>query len=367
MKKIVIIYSALLIGSFSLSAMQQTAAKNHGAINYQNHEERIKKMENHLQLDNRYYDHLSSYSANMFLNAECLYWTAENEGFQIGFNFPKGEDNFLELTSLERAFHYGPGFRIGLGYKPHIDWDLYLSYTYFHHTSKDKFSGDIYPYGIGIQGRIAHIESSLKIKYDILDLELGRFFHVGQTLSLRPHIGLIGGWIKQIGTNRGSGLIDESPDPLQPFPPIYVNYHEKIWLIGPRAGFDLELFFSKNYGFSLYGSLSGALVYENINYNRIATSSTQTGGIHSTINSATKNKDELVGTLQSSIGLSWGDFLTDSEDVALNIRAGWECNIWFDQYTPNDLVVYEKGAYSVMDITENLVLQGFVLSTRIDF
>jgi len=368
MKKIAyLICSAFLLSGISLSAMQQTAAKNHGT-QYQNHEERMKKVEDHLQMDTRYYDHLSSYVANMYLNAEFLYWAGENEGFGIGFNTIDAENTIIILN---RDFEYGPGFRVGLGFKPLIDWDMYFSYTRFHHSTKKKFSGSLFPLNVPMSGQIERMKSSFKIKYDILDLEFGRPFHVGQTLAFKPHIGLRGGWIKQEGYNAGFDNI-EPPSPGDPVAPISISYYEKLWTIGPRAGFEADLFFSKNYGFNIYGNFSGALMYANVEYigKHTYTEYPDTPVPFTLIG---PKRDDLIAALQCAIGLAWGDFLTEGEDVALQIRAGWECNYWWDLYSSLEFVYFEHappgaiGDTSAQDITESLLLQGLTVSARLDF
>jgi len=351
----------------NLSAMQ-TSNKN-GKSSYQNHEERINKMENHLQLDNRYYDHLSSYNVNMYFVGEFLYWSGENEGFGIGLDQSQssGEDADQTFLILNRDFEYSPAFRVGLGFKPFVDWDMYFSYTRFHHTSKKKFSGEIRTVGfLTLDEVIGRVDSSFKIKYDILDLEFGRPFHVGQTFSVKTHVGLRGGWIKHYGSNAG---FDDTgtPGPTDPTTPIYLNNTEKSWLIGPRAGFDAEYFFSKNYGFSIYGAFSGTIAYANVDlYNQSLTSSTTGGILTSTVFKA-NDKDDLFTNLQCSIGLGWGDFLTEEENVALRIRAGWEMNYWWDQYSSPEVYIIDGDPFSVQDLNEALLLQGFVLSGRLDF
>ena len=364
MKKLILVCSALLIGSFSVSAMQQTTLDKHrGDTSYQNHEERIKKMESHLQLDNCYYDHLSSYAANMYLNAEFLYWAAENEGFYVGSSAPGDSPPFTEIY---RDFDYGPGVRIGLGFKPPIDWDLYLSWTYFKNTSKEKFAGELLMFNTPVRP-LGRIESSLTIKYNILDLEFGRPYHIGQTFSVRTHVGLRGGWIKNNGRNDGYDAA--APTPSDQYSPTYFSFKEKYWLIGPRAGFAADLFFSKDYGFSLYGNFSGALMYGKLNSNFItvwtnypALDLAYFGPI------IISDKNDVLANMQCALGLAWGDFITDDDSVALCIRAGWEFNYWWDMYNPREYFWFESdGDTSLQHITEAMYLQGLVVSARLDF
>ena len=269
---------------------------------------------------------------------------------------------------LKRDFDYGPAFRVGVGFKPCLDWNIYLSYTRFHHTSKEKYTGDLKPLGVAINEQVYRIDSSFKIKYDILDLEFGRPFHVGQTFTIRPHIGLRGGWIKQVGNNVGYEHL-ATPVPPEPTTPVYFDNSEKAWVLGTRAGFDIELFFSENYGFSLYGALSGAIMYANVDtlYQGRSTNTAPLPVYYSFLMKE-NNKDELFVTLQSSLGLSWGDFLTESEDVALCIRAGWEFNYWWDQYASlEQFAIQADRPLSFQELNEGLLIQGLTVSARLDF
>jgi len=363
MKKIVYLFcSAFLLSGISLSAMQQTAAKNHGAIYYQNHEERMKKVEGHLQMDTRYYDHLSSYAANMYLVGEFLYWTGENGGFATCFD-TADDDNTVFI--LNRDFDYGPGFRVGLGFKPPVDWDMFFSYTHFHHTSKEKHTGNLYPYGVPMRGQMARLKSSFKTKYDMLDVEFGRFFHVGNTLAFKPFFGARGGWIKQKGLSAGYDAFSV-PSPGDPTTPLHYSHDEKLWVIGPRAGFDADLFFSKNYGFSLFGKFSGALLYGQAShrYYSFVTQYQDDPQIQIVIE---KDRDDLIASLQCAAGISWGDFLTEGEDVALCLRVGWEANYWWDMYSPLQFFYFEPDERSLQTVSEALLMQGLTVSARLDF
>jgi len=365
MKKLITI-CFLLIGCVSLSAMQQTTLDKHGKSNYQNHEERLSKVEKHLQLDNRYYDHLSSYNANLYLTAEFLYWTAENEGWFPGDNVIEGLDDGFVGELLTRDLDYGPGVRVGIGFKPPIDWNLYLSWTYFDHNSKENFSGVLQMPNSQV-GHCGRIISSLKIKNNLLDLEFGRPFHIGNTFNFRAHAGLRGGWLKYKGSNTQLDDIDVSGNWTTP---SYVTFEDKYWLIGPRAGFDVEFFFSKDWGFSLYGNFSGALLYDHLDHHFLIRWTSTTTGITQDVIDLKGKQNDLLPTIQCALGLSWGDFITNDESIALNIRAGWEANYWWDHFNAVQYIIITGPAIpdtTVQSITEATIIQGLVVSARLDF
>jgi len=368
MKKIVIFCSFLLIGCFSLTAGQHPTLGKKRGTEYQNHEERLCKVEKHLQLDTRYYDYLSSYAANMYFNAELLYWTAENNGW-FGFSQSEGSEPGDPTYSLTRDFDYGPGVRLGVGFKTCYDWDIYIGWTYFDHTSKDSRTGDLSQ--LTTPMRFERGKEEYKVKYNILDLELGRAFHAGSTLTFKPHIGLRGGWLHQSGYTEGDGLISKPTTGNWPnlSTPVVNEFYEKPWLLGLRAGFDTNLYFGKS-GISVYGSLAGALVYAKtkLNYQQKLFVIDQ-GEVLPLVNQTINELNDIFSNLQLALGLAWADFLTQEENVALNIHAGWEANYWWDQYTSPALAFLRPDGdeFGIYFIPQPIIMQGLVVGARLDF
>ena len=359
MKKILFIIS-VIFSIASLQAMQQSFGSEKTSVHL-DHEQRIGKIEKHLQLDINYYDYLTTYSTNMYVMGDFLYWTTENNGW-LGYYKSSTNGGDMIGSFHNRDFDWSPGFRIGVAAKTPLDWDVLLNYTRYHHTSTDIESGYLFMSFTAIP--IGYVQTNLKVKSDIVDLEFGRPFHVGQTLSLKSHIGLRGGWIKEIGENTARD--DLSPAPGSYTTPIFVHFQDKFYLIGPRAGIETDLIFSKTYGFSLYGNLAGALMYGRVksilsNY----VTETATGNNHLYYRSPMKDSD-LKATLQCGFGFSWGDFITDDDSAAFRIRAGWEANYWWNmiyQYQVDATI----GFPSLQNYNEPLIFQGFVLNTRLDF
>jgi len=363
MKKMVILCSALLIGCFALSAGQHpTLNKKHGT-QYQNHEERLSKVEKHLQLDTKYYDYLSSYAANMYINADFLYWTAENDAWFHGQLSSGTEPGSGPVWPLVRKLEYGPGVRLGLGFKTCYDWDIYGSWTYLDNKTNLTTTGGLHSI-LYIPLNVNKVATQYKIKYNMLDLELGRAFHAGNTLSLRPHIGLRGGWINQ------SGFINADEDLTVPIgtitTPIVVNFSEKTWVIGPRAGFDTNLYFG-NTGLSIYGNLAAALLYGKIDANVVVdVYYAPAAAIAPLFDYRIRDDQDIFSTLQIALGLAWGDFVNDNESVALNVHAGWEANYWWNQFQA-PLLIWSGSSPASSTVTEPIIMQGLVVGARLDF
>ena len=365
MKKLFSIF-ALLAFAFSLSAMQMQKKQDTTDTTYVvQHEERLQKVENHLQMQANYYDHLPSYAANMYVNVDILIWAAENRGWPYCFapTEPNADGPFVQI--LNRSFDWDPGFRFGLGWKTSYDWDLFVNYTRFHTTVKDSTRNDT-----GLMGAFTSVQflrciSQFKLGYDMIDAEIGRPFHVGATLAFKPFIGVRGGWIKQKGINK---YLDAAgpPQPDRGSPPASATWNEKDWVVGPRTGISIDYLFGQS-GFGFYGNLAAALLYGECEVT-LKGYDTRNGVNNLAVDLPIPNHSLLKANLETGFGLSWGDFI-DKENLALRIRLGWEASMWFDM--SKIFILYggggDGGEVFGYEPNHPLIMQGGVINARLDF
>ena len=356
MKKLFSIFF-LMLGCISLTAMQQ-ATTGQRQTAYESMQQQINEIKDQLQIDTKYYDYLPTYAANCYFSVDALVWTATNNGWPYVSKRTLNVD-FTDYFISQRKFDYDPGLRLGFGVKTCYDWDIFLQWTYFNSKHSDSLTDEDGLLSEFIYGTFTHIYSAWRLKYNMIDLEIGRAFHGARTLAIKPFIGLRGGWLRQKGHNKADGVYN--PGSLFEVPSTVIG-KEKNWLIGPRTGVNIDYFFG-NTGLSFYGNLAGALLYadgdaivESWN-TRIAT-----GVLEQTDRYASKF-DDLKATLQVAFGLSWGDFV-DEQDVGLRVRAGWEANYWWNQY---DQYVFIQDDGPVNKPNEPLILQGATINVRIDF
>jgi len=346
----------LLLGCVSLFAMQQVTTGQKQTA-YESLQNQINEIKDQLQIDTKYYDYLSTYAANCYASVDALVWTATNHGWPFVAKHTITGD-FTDFSSSNRKFEYDPGIRLGFGVKTCYDWDIFVQWTYLNSKHADSLTDENGLVSEYIHNTFTHIHSTWRLKYNMIDVEIGRAFHGARTLSIKPFIGLRGGWLRQKGHNKADGVYGLPTDFSVPGETIG---KEKTWLVGPRTGLDIDYFFG-NTGLSFYGNLAAALLYAEadsviIGWNtRVAT-----GDFEMTDRYAFKF-DDLKATLQVAFGLSWGDFV-DEQDIGLRIRAGWEANYWWNQY--EEYVYYPQGpAYRP---NEPLILQGATINVRLDF
>ena len=131
---------------------------------------------------------------------------------------------------------------------PHDGWDMNVNYTDFRPSASDDAKGSIplllyhqQPVALPL---VASANAHWDIDFQMLNVEIGRAYYIGKTLSLRPYIGLAGAWIDQhVEVHYSSAQIKTK---------------NEFSGAGPRAGIGSNWFFGG--GFSLFGNLSAALI-----------------------------------------------------------------------------------------------------------
>jgi len=186
-------------------------------------------------------------------------------------------DNSSTSNDLQQIhFGWDPGFRVGVGYRmEHDQWDTQLYYTWFYTRGEDKVSessggvhstylGNFYvgnPLGLGLSGPSYQSASiDWTIRFNIFDWELGRNFWVSKSLSLRPFIGVKGGWIHQFIHSKWK---NPNRSGAEFFNVGVENIKNNFWGIGPAAGINSAwlLFAGQSQFFSLFADFSGAIMW----------------------------------------------------------------------------------------------------------
>ena len=150
-------------------------------------------------------------------------------------------DQFVAYETI--TFDFTPGFRVGVGRRG--EWDTEFYYSRVHMSSADSASGNLTPAFLG--GKLAlsdkpkstppyfddgHVET--EIDYNVLDWDLGKSFNPGESLRLRPVIGLRAAWISQTFDSDFQG---EWPD-LTLSKSMTEHMENDFWGIGPKIGIE---------------------------------------------------------------------------------------------------------------------------------
>ncbi|HSX11980.1 MAG TPA: Lpg1974 family pore-forming outer membrane protein [Rhabdochlamydiaceae bacterium] len=122
--------------------------------------------------------------------------------FSVGAPVPLPQNGRVKHVQI--GFH--PGLRATLiGNLPHDGWDMALSWTHFSYdqrknTVSDVSNNSLFPIrGVStLIGNLVHkAGAKWDLRFDTLDLGLGRAYWIGDFLSVHPILGVRSAWIKQ--------------------------------------------------------------------------------------------------------------------------------------------------------------------------
>ncbi|HEX2579837.1 MAG TPA: Lpg1974 family pore-forming outer membrane protein [Rhabdochlamydiaceae bacterium] len=326
----------------------------------------------------------------VYFFADALYWHADVTNSEWAFVNSTGATSPVSGANQELAFKWNWGFRVGLGYSmDHDQWDTDLYYTWFVNnpasgsTSQTAFTNPAGGSASSLNSALRATPSTVrsgtattKLNFQVLDWELGRSFYVSNSISLRPHVGLKGAWIK---------LTEGQTYTATAVPTSYsVSNSTKSWEVGPSAGINSNWFFGcgntmpSGRGevkdrpmWSIFGDVSGALMYGHFSNSHSETGTDAAGAAFAGFNASGLNRNLMVPVLSGILGLAW-DYCFDCDKMHFGIRAGYELQYWFRQNQRfsnfNDAGTGESVASPrYTRTTGDLALQGLTIDVRFDF
>ncbi|MCP5492150.1 MAG: outer membrane beta-barrel protein [Chlamydiales bacterium] len=286
--------------------------------------------------------------SDVFFTASFILWSVHQEGTEyamsgVGTNPSKGKLHDVDY-GLE------PGFKVGLGYAaPHDGWDLYASYTWLHASADDRTGGtDTATLITDFNGQLQEARANWSLKFNVIDLELGRNFFASKFLKLRPFVGFKGTWqdqdysVNYIGSNA-----------------IFASRNDRIdqsfWGFGMRAGMDTAWHFTNDW--SIFGNFALSALWSG--YDTDLTVTDTTIGVQD-VDLNTDNSFHTVSpVLELMIGIRYETwFYHDEYHIAID--AGWEEQVWWGH---NRYVVINQPQRNGGDLT----FQGLTLTFRFDF
>ncbi len=306
---------------------------------------------------------------------EALYWTAHehhlaittaNVGLNATDQVPPALDrwNFRgDMIRLEPSWDFG--WRAGGGFTSSSDyWDIFAYWTSFCTSDHDEVDIIELP-ALNIWGypdtlnaaRLFAGGGNWDLNYNVLDVEFGRAFWIGQCLNMRPHFGIRSAWVDQsLNFN-----FDFEPQNGIAFGVITEN-ESTFRGTGLRTGFDLH--FTNGTGFGLYGRINFSLLYGTFESTLAETETIAQFG--NRIIAQTSDTEKMgTSALQAVIGINWSEcFYCDRYRIGLNLQ--WEFNNWndlgrFHHYS----TAFENGIYRQDNAALNLM--GLTFGGRLDF
>lgn len=286
--------------------------------------------------------------------ADALYWyTSET----VDWAFVLKNNSNSESSSFKTfTFDWAPGFRVGLGYNmEHDQWDTQASYTWFQSKATGHASGSVTT--AFLASRLSLLEpfakgrASINLHYNMFDWDLGRSFLASKYLSLRPSIGLKGGWIGQV--------IHGHWDTAKLLDLLSISASEKVKQSfqggGPKGGVTGKWCFGniRKHTFSIISQLEAGYLWGHWSIRDKFIDDLAT-----VIRVKTSKRNFGSFMLHAFLGFGWdGNF--DHDRAHFSAKIGYEIEDWFNQFQ-----IYSDLAGSQ---NNNLILQGLNISVRFDF
>lgn len=278
--------------------------------------------------------------------AEFLWWRAVLDNLEYAATLSGRTGGDDDQGAFNRAGHYkhpsfkfDPGARLSAGYDFGMsNWDVFARWTYHYTAPTDStFSAGEFNEGEGSivlplrefydgQGiQLLTIARSGVAKWqnqiNVADLEMGYDYFFSDRFSFRPSFGLKASWINmEFNTHytNASIEVDDGNDNN-----ILFRNKSDWWGVGPAVGMDGHL--HMGWGFSLYGRVSGALMYGCYD-----TRYRQTDFIDNNLQIKANDEYRQRAMSQVVIGLEWAHCFSNSVLLAFNL--GWEGQYWWNQH-----------------------------------
>lgn len=288
------------------------------------------------------------------LFAKMLYWyTSETVDWAYTQSYPP---NSVQTTYQTFVFNWAPGFSAGLGYNMgHDQWDTRASYTWFQSKATGQASGSVT--SAFLAARLSFLEPysmgkvRLDLQYNMFDWDLGRTFSVSKSLSLRPDIGLKGGWINQMIHSSWA-----TPHLLNLFFFSAIeNVKQRFYGAGPKGGAEGKWYFGnpQKHSLSLIGKFEASYLWGHWSIRDRFIDDLATV---ITVNTSDRNFGSLV--LYSFMGFGWDCNLNENRSH-IGLTLGYEIEDWLNQFQ----------AFTNASGSQNndLILQGLHFGLNVDF
>jgi hypothetical protein len=284
--------------------------------------------------------------------ADLLIWSASEETASPWATvITEPTDLSIVYTAPNIYFNTKPGFRGGFIYDGEpVSWDTKLYWTYFATNAKSEFPTSLTQLitpgsfsGFLSKDFFFGASSKWQLFLNMIDAEIGHQFNVGDTFSVRPSIGIKGGWINQTIHSKYDAYIYTSTDKIR----------NNFSGLGPSFGLETEWNIINN--LDLIANFQTAFLWGSWDVEDIYSRPEAFFGLvtPTTIKTTLNNS---LGTIMFDyfLGLEWAH----KGKSQVTIRLGYEMQYWENQLRLTD--------FEQLPAHGDLILQGGTCRILID-
>ncbi len=257
---------------------------------------------------------------------DFLWWQAQEGGTDWAYSLMPTTEPLDIGYNKSVDFPWKPGFRVGIDYIFQRDgWDSNLYYTWYE-TSRHQNVFNPFPENDEIAG-IEPLQTDIQIStegkinwrilFSMFDYEIGCSYFPTRFLSLRPHIGVKGGWIHQnVHMSFDTLFVDT----------LHAKKKNHFWGIGPSGGINTKWILGNvsSHYFSLRGDFGGALMWGHFN---VGEKETETDFL---IQRHNLSKNLIVPAVDVLLGFAWETLFHDNK-CRFTLNLDYEMQYWFRQ------------------------------------
>jgi hypothetical protein len=319
-------------------------------------------------------------SWDLNVGASFIYWYASQDDMDIAVQGPTAT---VGGSVLYQNFGFNPGFKVNAGWDTSFDgWCVEAQYTWLH--QEQNTGSEVAPAGGGLPpatgywsttnwfdynwlgDHFSEAKSTWKLRFNMVDLMLGRPYYHGHHLTVSPTGGLRLLFIGQyMNVNMTGGLLTGgSPNPSGGASATS-NNHQSSWAVGPMAGLSAHWNFWKAIRFE--GKLGGSVLYTDWSTIKHTETTTVASGAQATSVSSSDSLSTVRPTIDMGIGIGAGGYLYDCK-YFLDFVARYDFSVFFKQnmmryYTAVLLEGLSAGPADIGD----LMFQGLTLDFNFNF
>ncbi|MCI0381960.1 MAG: Lpg1974 family pore-forming outer membrane protein [Chlamydiae bacterium] len=275
-------------------------------------------------------------TADFFFTAAFIYWHARQDNLEYAeTSSVRPLVNSVSVSKGERKdvnFRFEPGFKIGFGGIFQYDgWDLYGNYTWLNPGShRSSTSNDqhtlrtrwVIPTVLDADAKelpLQRAKAKWRMRFNVLDLELGRNFFVGQKVTMRPYLGFKLAFIDQdykLDYHLDTDILNFGNQ-------IEIDMDQDYIGFGIRTGVNGCWMVSKYW--SIFGDIAVSILWSRFEDARKDTTKGTLLGDLVTYNTE-HEFNTLKPVLESTIGIR---YTKEYDNWQFYVQAGWEEQVWF--------------------------------------
>lgn len=312
---------------------------------------------------------------DFYVHVDGLAFQAKQDGMEFmirdssGSGAPLNNGEVFGFDDNHTDWDYNPGVRFGLGaYLNHDAWNVDFNWTWVNITDYATYdtpstTANIIPMwllGSTTAPNAGTITATgvWDASYNVLDMRLGKAYHVSRFVKFNPHFGVRAAWIDQHFSTRYGWQVTNVTTSTAIGNPIHHGDND-FWGVGARTGVDTDWILGK--GWCLFANVSASMLFSKFDVEqKMDPSSTNTDGVN-----LERHFFQNVPNFEMALGIGWNDRFFDNK-YQISMKAAYEFIEWFDQLN------MRKFTHGANDYTNdvvsrgNLTLNGFSLRLQLD-